>query len=418
MSLTQLPDSSGPAQPDDLPLYPPKRDMTRPFDPPSELLAWQRDQPVREVRLWDGSKAWVITRHEDVQSALRNEEAFSADPRRPGFTEKSAAYSAVMGTDRNLRTMDNPEHGQQKRMLVRDFTVKSIGQLEPVIRNMINQLLDEMLAKGPPADFYGDLAFLVPTWVICEMLGLPFDDRHFFADRATQCTSHVVSFETAATAGKELADYIDRMLESKLTDPKDDLLTRLAGEMQAGRIEREDLVGLARFLLIAGHETTANTMALSTLALLQNPDQLQDLRTNLDNPAFMANAIEEMLRYLSVAHTGRRRVTIKDVEIGGVTIPAEQPVIMANNLADRDESVFPNADRLDLRRPNARATLVFGYGVHQCLGQLLTRRELALYHDILWRRVPDLRLAVPFSEIEFDETRPVYAVEALPVTWS
>ena len=132
----------------------------------------------------------------------------------------------------------------------------------------------------------------------------------------------------------------------------------------------------------------------------------------------MMNAIDELLRYLSVAHTGRYRVTIAEIEVGGQVIPAGQAIVLANNVADRDNAVFPHPERLDLRRNNARATLVFGEGVHQCLGQLLARREMIIYHQILWKRIPSLRLAVPFSDIRFKEEGTIYAIESLPVTWS
>lgn len=392
--------------------------MTRPFDPPPALRDWLENDPVRQVRLWDGSTAWLVTRHADVRAVMRNEACISVDPRRPGFTQKSAAYSAVLGTDRNLRTLDNPEHGIQKRMLVRDFTLQGVAALEPGTREIIETLIGELLAKGPPADLFQDLAFLVPTRVICNLLGVPFEDRRFFAERSTACISHVSTFAEAAAAGQELYDYLDRIVGEKERRPGEDLLSRLVAGMRDGAIAREDLIGLARFLLIAGHDSTANTMALSALALLRHPDQLADLKAGLGDRARVTNAVDELLRYLSVAHTGRQRVTVAPIEVGGWLIPAGQPIVLANNVADRDARVFPDPDRLDLRRPNARAALVFGDGVHQCLGQQLARRELILFHEILWRRIPGLRLAMPFEEIRFVESGTIYAVETLPVAWS
>lgn len=406
------------ADPSGYPFFPPKRDMAHPFDPPPDLLNWLRDQPVRQVRLWNDRVAWLITRYEDIRDVMRNEACVSVDPNRPGFPQKSAAYTAVMGIDRTVRTVDNPEHGVQKRMLMRDFTVRRISEMEPAITAMINQLIDELLAKGPPADLFKDLAFLVPTWVICRLLGVPFDDRRFFADRSTACISHASTFEQAATAGQELYEYLDNIVTEKEKNPSDDMLSYLVKQMHDGNMVREDLVALARFLLIAGHDSTANTLALSTLALLQHPDQLADLKANLHDRAFVMNATDELLRYLSVAHTGRYRVTIAEIKVGGIAIPAGQGIVLANNVADRDEAVFPQADRLDLRRTNARAALVFGEGVHQCLGQLLARRELIVFHQILWNRLPNLRLAVPFSQIQFEEAGTIYAIESLPVAWS
>jgi len=399
------------------PYFPPKRDMSHPFDPPPELLKWL-DEPVRQIRLWDDRLAWVITRYEDVRDVLRNEACVSVDPNRPGFPQKSAAYAAVLGLDRTVRTIDNPEHGMQKRMLMRDFTVRRIAELETAITAMINQCIDEILAKGPPGDIYNDLAFIVPTWVICKLLGVPFDDRRFFADRSTACISHEVTFEEAAAAGQELYEYLDRIVTLKESNPEDDLLSYLVTQMREGNITRRDLIALARFLLIAGHDSTANTLGITTLALLQHPSQLEDMKANLDDRSYMVNAADELLRYTSVAHTGRYRVTIAEIKVGGKVIPAGEALVLANNAADRDETMFPDADRLDLRRSNARASLVFGEGIHQCLGQLLARREMMLYHRILWSRMPNLQLAVPFSQIKFNEANTVYAIETLPVTWS
>jgi cytochrome P450 len=193
------------------------------------------------------------------------------------------------------------------------------------------------------------------------------------------------------------------------------MLSRLAvDQLRPGHLTREQVIDMARIMLIAGHETTANMIALSSLALLAHPDQLDDLRAD---PKLIPNAVDELLRFLSVAHTGRRRVAIEDVEIGGQLIRAGDGVIVANNAADRDESVFPDASQLDIRRPNARSNLAFGYGIHQCIGQLLSRVELQVVHGTLWRRIPSLRLAVAFEEVEFRDDGAVYGLRALPVEW-
>ncbi|HEV7323603.1 MAG TPA: cytochrome P450, partial [Bosea sp. (in: a-proteobacteria)] len=364
---------------------------------------------------WDGSEAWLITRYHDVRAAF-SDPRLSSDPSKPGYPEKNAAFKAVIGQDRNLRTMDPPEHGMHKRMIVRDFTVKRVEDLRPRIQTRVDELIDEMLAKGPPSDLVTDLAFPVPTMVICELLGVPYADRDFFAGRAYTCFSSEASPEVAAVAGQELYDYTDALLTAKDKDPQNDLLSRLVVEqLRPGTLSRKDVVELARFILIAGHETTANTIAVSMLALFQNPDQLADLR---GDPSLIENAVDELLRYTSTPHLGRRRVATADIEIGGQIIRAGEGVIIANNVADRDDSVMHDAGRLDLRRPNARANLAFGYGPHQCLGQLLSRVELQLVFATLCRRMPTLKLAVPFAEIQFKEHDTVYGLRSLPVSWA
>ena len=397
--------------------FPPKRDPGRPLDPPPELMKWSKENRVRKVQTWDGTEAWLIMRYEDVRSALADP-GVSADPTLPGFPEKSAAYKEVLGKDRNLRTLDNPEHARHKRMLIRDFTVKRIGEMKGPIHDRINGQIDEMLKKGPPADIFTDLALPIPTMVICELLGVPYQDRDFFADRSQTAISSDVPAEEASKAGAELNTYIEGLIEKKQIEPANDLISRLVHEqMKEGALTRDEVVNYGRFILIAGHETTANTIALSTLALLNNPEQRADLQANQDDDQLVGNAVEELLRFLSVTHTGRRRVATTELTFGDTVIPAGSGLIIANSIADRDCDVFEVPDQPNIRRENARANLAFGFGIHQCLGQLLSRVELKLVHSTLWRRIPTLELAVPIEELPFHEAGSVYGVKSLPVTW-
>jgi len=183
-----------------------------------------------------------------------------------------------------------------------------------------------------------------------------------------------------------------------------------------GQFGRSELISLSRLLLVAGHDTTAGMIGLSILVLLQDAKAAKEIRESND-PAFIRNAVDELFRYLGTTHAGRRRVAIADVEIGGKLIRAGEGIIVLNNLMDRDESVFPNADKLDFHRANARANVAFGYGIHQCPGQLLARMELQVVHSTLWKRVPTLRLAEPIENLHFFEGGSNYEVEVLPVAW-
>jgi len=393
--------------------FPALREKTKPFDPPPAPVG--ADGTPARVRIWDGTEAWLMTSYADSKAVL-SDERFSADPNRPGFPEKSAAYQAAMA-ERNVRTLDNPDHDIEKRMLIRDFTVRRVSAIRPKIQEKVDGLIDAMLQAGPPADIATDLAFPVPTMVICELLGVPYEDREFFGKRANLCLSSEVSSDVASTAGRELEAYLETLIDRKNAEPADDLISRLVVDvMRPGERDRQHVIAQAKLVLVTGHETTANMIALSVLALLTNPDQLELLNSS-DDPAVLSNAIEELLRYISVAHTGRRRVAIEDVDVNGTLIRAGEGVIVANNVADRDESVFPDADRLDIRRENARQTLAFGYGIHQCMGQLLSRVELQVVLGTLWKRMPTLRLAVPFDEVPFKEGGSVYGLHALPVEW-
>jgi hypothetical protein len=367
------------------------------------------------VRIWDGTEAWIVSRYADARQVLADQR-FSADPNHPGFPEKSAAYKAAMA-ERNVRTLDNPDHDIEKRMLIRDFTVRRVAQLRPKIQDRVDSLIDAMLESGPPADIVTDFASPVPTMVICETLGVPYADREFFAQRANACLSSAVSEEVASQAGRELEGYLDELIDQKDRQPEDDLISRLVVDvMRSGERSRDHVIAQAKLVLVTGHETTANMIALSILALLVHPDQLE-LLTASEDPKLLSNAIEELLRYVNVAHTGRRRVALEDVDVNGTLIRAGEGVIVANNVADRDETIFPESGRLDIQRENARSTLAFGYGIHQCMGQLLSRVELEVVLGTLWKRIPTLRLAKPFEEIPFKEDGSVYGLHSLPVEW-
>jgi cytochrome P450 len=247
-------------------------------------------------------------------------------------------------------------------------------------------------------------------------LGLPYGDHEFFQRSARILLSRDASGEDAVAAQGELVDYLMDAARQKLADPADDLLSWLAvSQVKTGGMSLQEVAVHGTLLLTAGHETTANMIALGTLALLQHPEQLAMLRDSRD-PAVIAAAVEELLRYLTIADMGVRRVALADIEIGGQVIRAGDGVIFALNAANRDEEVFADADRLDLRR-GARRHLAFGFGVHQCLGQPLARIELQVVYGTLYRRVPSLRLAADPGQLPFKNDSVVYGLYELPVTW-
>jgi cytochrome P450 len=212
-----------------------------------------------------------------------------------------------------------------------------------------------------------------------------------------------------------LGTYLDGLVGEKLTNPTDDLLSGLAERIEAGDLSRQEATAMGVLMLFAGHETTANMIALGTLALLQHPDQLAALRET-DDPKLVASAVEELLRYLTITHGGLRRVALEDIEIAGQVIRAGEGVIAVNETANRDPLVFPDPDRLDIQR-DARHHVTFGYGVHQCLGQSLARMELQVAYPTLLRRMPTLTLATDVEQIPFKHDGFIYGVYELPVTW-
>lgn len=395
--------------------FPPRRDARCPLHPPASLIA-KNEQPLSKVQQWDGLEPWLITKYEDVRAVL-NDRRFSADPRKPGYPEKTEAYGASVGQDRNLRTMDPPEHGDQKRMLIRDFTIKRVEEMRPAIQHRVDTLIDAMLVKGSPADIVTDFAIPIPTMVICEILGVPYKDQDFFKENTEVCMSSDHPADQALAAGNALSDYLDKLIDEKDANPQNDLLSRLVvDQLRTGAATRKEVIEMARLVLIAGHDTTANMVALGTLALLIHPDQAEVMRSDLSR-AELTVAVNELFRWVNVTHTGRRRVATEDVEVGGQLIRAGEGVIIMTSIADRDERIFPDAERLDLRRANARNCMAFGAGDHRCMGAYLSQTEMEIAFGTLWKRIPTLTLAVPFETLRFREDGVVYGVHSLPVSW-
>ena len=263
---------------------------------------------------------------------------------------------------------------------------------------------------SPPA-----LALPLPSLMISTILGVPYADHAFFQQHSVVAVDTTATPEDSAASAGELSAYLARLIESRRSAPTDDVVSDFAARVEAGELTTPEAALMAVVLLIAGHETSANMIALGTLALLQNPDQLALLRST-DDPKVVAGAVEEMLRYLSVAHTGQRRIALEDVELGGETIRAGEGVIVALPAGNWDADAFPEPARLDLQRPAAHHH-AFGFGIHQCVGQQLARVELQVVYGTLYRRIPTLELAVPAAEVRYKHDSLAFGVHELPVTW-
>jgi cytochrome P450 len=395
-----------------IPEYPMARASGCPFDPPPAVRTLA---PVSRVRLWDGSTPWLITRHADVRAIVADPRV-SADARRAGYPHTSAAAHARRRSGTSFITMDDPDHARLRRMVTGTFAIRRVDALRPSIQRIVDEHIDALLAGPRPVDLVQAFALPVPSLVICHLLGVPYADHDFFQRRTRVLVARDETVERAMVAQDELIEYVDGVIADKLAEPADDLLSRLAREQVAtGELSRRDAALMAMLLVAAGHETTANMIALGTLALLEHPDQLAALR-DTDDPALIAGAVEELLRYLTIVHSGRRRVALQDIEIDGQTIHAGDGIVLAGDAANRDEHAFSDADRLDVHR-DARGHLGFGFGVHACLGQPLARVELQIVYAMLYRRLPGLRLAVPLEQIPFKHDSIVYGVYELPVTF-
>ncbi|MFE4454975.1 cytochrome P450 [Streptomyces sp. NPDC056796] len=392
------------------PEFPMSRAAGCPFDPPPALKAEQEQGPLRKVRLWDGSTPWLVTRYADQRTLLADPRV-SADITRPGYPSPAP----LRGSTFSFILMDDPEHARQRRMVTAPFTIKRIEALRPAVQKIVDGLIDEMLSGPPRTDLVQTFALPVPSLVICALLGVPYSDHDFFQENSRALISRTLPPEQRNAAHDKLIGYLDELMGHKIARPADDLLSGLGTRVEAGELSRREAAEMGVLLLLAGHETTANMIALGTLALLQNPDQLALLR-DTEDPKTVAGAVEELLRYLNITHTGRRRVAREDIEIAGEVIRAGEGIIVPNDIGNRDPEVFADPDRLDLRR-DARRHVAFGFGVHQCLGQPLARMELQVVYSTLYRRIPTLRLDAPLEELSFKHDVSVYGVHALPVAW-
>ncbi|MFE9610971.1 cytochrome P450 [Streptomyces sp. NPDC006012] len=388
-----------------------------PFDPPPRLASLRSHAPLVRVRIWDGGTPWLVTRYED-QRAVLSDPRFSADSSRPGLPAPTEGFAAQGRQEvRALSMQDGPEHARQRRMLIGHFTVRQINAMTPRLVRIIDGLLDRMEAAGPPADLVEVFALPLPSMVIGELLGVPERDQALFQRVSATMISRDSTAGEFTDACAELGDYLGKLIRRKDGDPGDDLLSSLiVTRMRTGQLTPELLVETAITLLVAGHETTTNQLALGTLVLLRDREQLAVVRDS-DDPARVAAAVEELLRYLSITQTGLARVATEDVEIGGRLVRAGEGVIVPNASGNRDAAAFDDPDRFDIGRPDVRGHLAFGHGPHQCLGQALARLELQLAHPALLRRFPALRTTVPDEDIAFKHDMIAYGVHELPVTW-
>ncbi|GAA1102569.1 MULTISPECIES: cytochrome P450 [Streptomyces violaceusniger group] len=394
------------------PEFPMARAAGCPFDPPPALRDLQREGPLARVRLWDGSTPWLVTRYAD-QRALLGDPRVSADIHRPGYPRQAPMPPGGTGVSFILK--DDPEHARLRRMVTAPFAIKRVEAMRPGVQRIVDDLIDELLAGPNPVDLVEAFALPVPSLVICQLLGVPYADHDFFQDNSKVIINRNVTPEQRSAAHGNLIEYLDGLMGEKIDHPVDDLLSGLAERVTAGELSRNEAAQMGVLLLIAGHETTANMIALGTLALFEHPGQLALLR-DTDDRRLIASAVEELLRYLHITHSGRRRVAVADIEIGGEVIRAGEGLILANDIANRDPGMFAEPDRLDLRR-DARRHVAFGFGVHQCLGQPLARMELQVVYGTLYRRIPTLRPAVELERIPFKHDGSVYGVYELPVTW-
>lgn len=391
--------------------YPMSR--SAPFNPPDNYACLREQEPFARVRLWDGTYPFLLTKFADIRAVL-SDPRFSCEPNREGFPHVFEGRMVADKADRSFLRLDNPEHDRLRRMVTREFTVRKIEQLKPLIQETVDRLISNFVKLPQGSDFVEHFSGPLPTEIITFLLGIPYEDHEFFHE-ATRI--QFGSKSTPAEVRKSLVDlfaYLDALISRKEAEPQDDIVSRLIAEqLKPGHIDRQTLINVVRLLLSAGHQTTQNMTALGVLTMLQHPDQLALIKSN---PELVPAAVEELLRFSSILHVGARRVALEDINVNGQLVKAGEGVICSIPAANRDPELFPEPDKFDVQR-DAAGHVAFGFGIHQCLGQVLARAELQIVYQTVFNKLPNLRLAVPFEKLRFRHDMFVYGVHELPLAW-
>jgi cytochrome P450 len=396
----------------DVPDFPATRPEGCPFDPDERFTRLRAEEPVSAVHCPAGIDAFLVSRYEDIRSVLTDPRLSSRGASSmhmlPGYDMPPASPGAII-------SLDGEEHARLRRLLIGEFTVRRMEALRPYVQQIADERVDAMLAGPGTADVVHDFALPIPSLVICELLGVPYADREAFQHDSEVLIGFDADPATRTAATQRLSGYLGDLVGQRSAEPRDDLLSRLiARANETGQpLTVQELITLGVTLLVAGHETTANMIALSTLVLLENPDQRGVL---LGTSEPVGAAVEELLRYLTVIQFGLLRHATEDVPVGDSVVRAGQWLVAAIQSGNRDEKVFPGPDAVDLGR-QARTHLAFGFGAHQCLGQQLARIEMQVALTTLFRRVPTLRPAGPVARLEFKRNDVVYGLRSMPVTW-
>lgn len=385
--------------------------------PAPRLAGLRADQPVARVEMAGGGHAWLVTRYRDVQAALADPRLSRAAVYEPGAPRFAGLFQAPPGM---IVSVDPPEHTRLRALAEQALSAERLEKLRPRVEQTAGELADA-LAHGPnPADLVAQYAAPLAMTTICELLGVPLADRSKFEVWVRQLAAVNSAEEEQRSGQEQLGAYMAALVAAKREQPADDVLSALvAARIGDWTLTEQELVVFGYTLLGAGYDSTASQIANFVLALLaDHPGQWAQLGRR---PEQVPAAVEELLRGVNLNGTdtsGLPRIALQDVELGGAVIPAGDAVFLAMTSANRDEAVFPHADRLDFARgPGAAEHLAFGYGIHRCLGAPLARIELAAALEALTRRLPGLRLAVPEAELVWRVGDVNHSLTALPVAW-
>ncbi|MGC7101074.1 cytochrome P450 [Amycolatopsis lurida] len=362
---------------------------------------------IHRVRTAVGDEAWLVTSHAQVRTLLDDDRLGRAHP--DPDTAARTGESALFGGPQGDFDTEHADHARMRSLLQPHFSPGHLRGLRSRVESLTTRLLDELAAQGPPADLHAALAVPLPILVICELLGVPYEDR----DRFRAWTADAANTRDRARSERglgELFGYGRELVARKRNEPGDDVISRLCATED---VTDDEAAMLSMALLFAGHETTVVQIGLGALLLLTNPEQWQAL---VDDPGLVGNAVEEMLRAPGKGGGGIPRYARTDLDIDGVTVRAGDLVLLDSGAANHDPAVFPDPDRVDVTRA-AGAHLSFGRGARYCIGAPLARLELQEVFTQLTARFPELRLAVDVDELRLRRDVLTGGLVDLPVRW-
>lgn len=368
----------------------------------------REEEPVVRVRLPFGEHAWLVTRYQDARLVLVDPR-FSRAAMVGRDVPRSMPYTATLG----LVVMDPPDHSRVRALVGSAFTQRRAEALRPRTIEVADALLDQLLAAGPPGDLVSGYGLPLTNTVLSEVLGIPREDQAQFREWSELALSSALSPERSDEVAGQMWNYLEGLLRRRNVEPTDDVLGAMMAK-GAKELPEAELIMLAMTVLVAGYETTASHIPSFVYVLLTNPPLLASLQAD---PGLIPQAVEELLRYVPLeAGAGLPRYATEDIELGGVTIRAGEPVLVDPAAANHDPAVFACPHQVDIHR-ESNPHLAFSHGAHHCLGAAVARMVLQVALDRLLARLPTVRLAVPAEDLMWKRDMLIRGLTALPVAW-
>lgn len=382
-----------------------------PFRPAEQYEEWREEGPLKRVTLPSGIDSWLVLRNKEALEILGQTECLSSDPLNPGYPHMRKGPPTGNASTQLLR-MDPPLHTKFRRMFAPFFSPKRVEQWKPELRRIVDETIDDFLAQDAPADFHQEVALVVASKAICMLLGVDYA-HHTDFERLTNITaSSFATAEERAAANLEMQQLISDLIKEQRVTSREGVIAKLVALLDAGEITHEVAVANTFLLLAAGHETSAHTMSLGTIQMIDRPDLREAIA---EDPSKLPILADEMVRVHAITDMVVGRAVTGLIEVADTTIEPGEGIIFVGSSVNQDPRAFANANEIDLDRRGS-SHIGFGGGIHACLGQSLARAELSAVFGVLFERIPTLRIAQD-QEIEFKNDPWAFGIYRLPVEW-